>query len=81
MVMREEEALELVRNAIEAIRPGSAAQIDTTTDLAEFDQLDSLHLMEFLFELENQLGRKIAAIGEDYADFRVASLIAILKDA
>jgi acyl carrier protein len=76
-----EEALQLIKTALETVCPGSSEDIDTSTDLAAVERLDSLHIMEMLFELENHLGQKIDAIGEDYSDFRVSALIEILTAA
>ena len=37
--------------------------------------------MSFLFELEQELGRKLTAITEEYDDFRVAALIALVRES
>lgn len=76
--MTNEEALELIKKSAEAVVPGAAEDIKATTDLKEDDVLDSLDLMNFLFELETEIGGKIASIDESYDDFRVSKLIELL---
>ena len=76
--MTNEEALQLIKAALETVCAGASDDIDASTDLSHVERLDSLHIMEMLFELEIQIGQKIEAIGEDYSDFQVSALIAIL---
>ena len=76
--MTNEDAFQLIKAALETVCPGVSSEICIATDLAEIERLDSLHLMEMLFELENQLGKKIDNISDEYSDFRVEALIQIL---
>jgi acyl carrier protein len=76
--MTKEEALQRINEALEAADSGLSAKIDFNSDLADDGNLDSLQLMNFLFELEEALGVKIEEIYEEYEDYRVSSLVNIL---
>ena len=76
--MTKEEALHRINEALEAADSGLSAKIDISSDLAADGNLDSLQLMNFLFELEEALGVKIEEIYEEYEDYRVSSLVDIL---
>lgn len=78
--MNAEMALEMIRSAVGAVQPELAGQVMADSDLAE-GMLDSLDMMAFLFELEQLNGRRIAAIDENFSDFRVTRLIAELVAA
>ena len=76
--MTNDEALQYIKKAVEDVLPGASESIDASTDLKGDDILDSLDLMNFLFELETAVGGKISAIDESYDDFRVGQLIKLL---
>lgn len=76
--MTDEEALAHIRESINEVSPGAGDDVTAETDLAGDGVLDSLDLMNFLFELENRCG-KIEAIDEDYNDYRVSALVDHLK--
>lgn len=76
--MTNDEAFGLIKEALEQVSPGSAARVSEDSHLSEDEILDSLDLMNFLFELEHLNGGKIEAIDESYEDFRVSSLIKLL---
>lgn len=78
--MTEEEALGKIREAINEVSPGAGDDVTMQTDLVADEVLDSLDLMNFLFELETANGSKIEAIDEDYSDFRIASLVMHLRN-
>lgn len=76
--MTENEALELIRSALNEVQEGAGNDVTPETDLVQEDVLDSLDLMNFLFELETANGKKIEAIDENYSDYRVSKLIELL---
>lgn len=73
--MSEDEALTMIRRAMATLRPDLAPEIGPASDIAGEGMLDSLDVMAFLFELEQLHGRKIAAIDENFRDFRVSRLV------
>ena len=77
--MNSEEALTLIKKALENVEAGLAEKIHTRTNLVDDDILDSLEVMNFLFELENLHGKNIEEIDEEFSDFRVSKLIEILS--
>jgi acyl carrier protein len=77
--MTEDEALALVRDALDATVPGAGAKADMSSDLVGDEILDSLDVMNFLFEVEQTLGRRLTSIAEDHTDFRVATLVALIR--
>lgn len=79
--MNKDEALELIKKALEATSEGSSAEVTMDTHLTEDDVLDSLDAMNMLFELEQLFGKKLEAIDETFEDFRVATLVDILTNA
>lgn len=76
--MTEVEAYQLIVGAIAKVAPSKATSVTEDTDLLTEGVLDSLDVMNFLFELEQRLGRKLTAIDETYNDFRVRSLTKII---
>ncbi len=76
--MTREEALAAITKALTATVGDVDGDVTESTDLVEDGMLDSLDSMTFLFELENDLGRKLAAIDETYDDFRVGALVDIV---
>jgi acyl carrier protein len=76
--MNQEEAMKRIYDALEAADTGLSAGIDVDTDLTGDGKLDSLQIMNFLFELEEALGVKIEEIYEEYDDYKVSSLVNIL---
>lgn len=77
--MTEDEALDLVRDALDKTVAGSGARVEPSTDLVGDGILDSLDVMNFLFELEQSLGRRLEGIAEDHTDFRVSTLVALIR--
>jgi acyl carrier protein len=76
--MTETEAYQLVLAAITKVAPSKAQRVTEESDLLSGDLLDSLDVMNFLFEVEQRLGKKLTAIDETYSDFRVKSLLNII---
>jgi acyl carrier protein len=81
MQLTDEQALELIRAALEKTKPGLGAKADVNTHLIKDKVIDSLDSMNFLFELEELHGAQLDAIDETFDDFRVSRLIEILKAA
>jgi acyl carrier protein len=79
--MTEPEAYQLIVGALTKVAPSKASKVTEDTDLLAGGILDSLDVMNFLFELEQRLGKKLTAIDETYNDFRVQSLITIIRTA
>lgn len=77
--MNNDEALVLIKKAIEAVEPGAGENVSVETHLVEDKVLDSLAVMNFLFELENLMGGDIEEIDEEFTDFRVEKIIEILR--
>ena len=75
--MDRQSALVEIIKAVKAVVPDLDVEITESTDLLEDDVLDSLDSMNFLFELEESIG-KISSINEDYSDFKVSALIDLL---
>jgi acyl carrier protein len=73
-----EEALGAIQKALVATVGEAKGDITEDTDLVGDGLLDSLDSMTFLFELENDLGRKLEAIDESYDDFRVGAIVDIV---
>ena len=78
--MTDEEALGMVRDAINEVSAGAGDKVTMETDLVADEVLDSLDIMNFLFELETANGSKIEAIDETYDDYRVSSIVEHLKN-
>ena len=78
--MTGEDALVMIRAALTKVSPGAGDVITFETDLVEDGVLDSLDLMNFVFQLEQMRGTRIDAIDETFDDFRVDRLVAILSD-
>ena len=79
--MTSDEVLEIIKSALVATLPDLDQEITLATDLREEDILDSLDLMNFLFELENALGGQVEKIDETYDDYKVQSLVDIIIEA
>lgn len=79
--MTHDEALAMIRSALDATKPDLAGKISETTHLIADEILDSLDSMNFLFELETLHGSKLSVIDETFDDFRVSRLIEILIHA
>jgi acyl carrier protein len=80
--MTREQALEHIRSALAETVPAQPSSIGEKTDLISEQIIDSLDTMNFLFQLEKRLGKKLPSIDEDYSDFRVGALIdVVVKDA
>jgi acyl carrier protein len=78
--MTGDEAFAMIKNAAAAVNPNAADKISLASHLVDDGIFDSLDLMNFLFELETAIGHKIEQIDEDYSDFRVQALIAVLEN-
>ena len=76
--MTEADALALIKTALEKVTPGASEKVTMDTDLVGDDIVDSLDSMNFLFEIEGELGNPIAKIDEDFSDFRVKSLVDLI---
>lgn len=80
--MTRDQALEHIRAALAGTISNAQLNISETTDLVNEQIINSLDTMNFLFQLEKRLGKKLPSIDEDFSDFRVATLIDVLqKDA
>lgn len=79
--MTGEQALAMIDEALRRSVNKPLQPMDTSADLVKEGYLDSLDAMAFLYELEQIHGRPLEQIGEDYSDFRVASLVEILMSA
>ncbi len=79
--MTREDAIAAIRKALTATVGDVEGEITEDTNLVEEGMLDSLDSMTFLFELENDLDTKLAAIDETYDDFRVGALVDIVVAA
>ena len=73
--MNKEESLELIKECIESVSPGSSEEVTTDTNLIEDGILDSLDAMSFIFEIEKKIGTKLSSITEQDIDLLVSSLI------
>lgn len=76
--MTETEALKKIREAIAMVSPGSEENVTMESDLQKDDILDSLDLMNFLFELETLNGSKLTQINETFDDYRVSTLVSFM---
>lgn len=79
--MTRDEALAMIKQALEKTSPGISVNVSEGTHLVDDKILDSLEVMNFLFELEQLRGSQIEAIDETFDDFRVSRLIEILTAA
>lgn len=76
--MTEAEALNMVKEALNTVTPGIGDNVTAETDLKGEEILDSLDLMNFMFELEHLNGSSIEEVTETFDDYRVATLIGFL---
>jgi acyl carrier protein len=74
------QALTLIKTAAEKVKSGSSAGLSADSDLLKNEKFDSLSVVEFLFELEARLAHKVTEIDDDFEDYRVSQLIAILQN-
>ncbi len=79
--MTEGQALALIHRALERVESGKSANVALTTNLTEQGILDSLDVMGFLFQIENELGKKLTSIDESHEDYRVSTLIELIRNA
>lgn len=77
--MTEDEAFDLIRQALEKTGAGLGARAQAGSHLIEDGILDSLDSMNFLFELEQLRGKRFDEIDETFNDFRVSRLIEIVR--
>lgn len=66
--MTQDEALSMIKEAVNIASSGAGDKITIETHLSEEDILDSLDLMTFLFELEGLYGKSIPGIDERFED-------------
>lgn len=78
--MTEAEALDMIKKALEIVSPGSAEKVTPETELQQDEILDSLDLMNFMFELEHLKGSKIEQVTETFEDYRVSTLMGFLTE-
>jgi acyl carrier protein len=79
--MTDGEAFAMITEALEKTGTGLSAKVTRETHLTDDKIIDSLDSMNFLFELETIVGKKLTAIDETFDDFRVERLIEILRAA
>lgn len=79
--MTEDEALGHIKNALDATMAGLSEKVSVDSHLTDDGIIDSLDSMNFLFELETVLGKKLTAIDEQFNDFRVKKLVEIVREA
>lgn len=77
--MTEDDALGHIKAALDATSAGLSEKISMDTHLTDDGIIDSLDSMNFLFELETVLGKKLTAIDEQFDDFRVKRLVEIVR--
>ncbi len=78
--MTEDATLLLIRDSLNKVAEGAGDKITPETDLVAEEIVDSLDLMNFLFEVEQTLGTKLTAVTEDYDDYRVSSLMKVIAE-
>ena len=78
--MTESKPLDLIKKALSEVSPGSEDKVTPETHLVDDEILDSLDLMNFLFELEQLHGSKLEQIDENFDDYRVSTLIGFLSE-
>jgi acyl carrier protein len=74
-------AFDKIKEALDLTSPGLSQKVTMETHLVEEDILDSLDLMNFMFELEELHGSKIEEISETFDDYRVATLVGFMASA
>lgn len=79
-IVTENEAFELIKASLERVADGTSQKVTMNTDLVGDEILDSLDVMNFLFELETERGEPITAIDESFEDFRIATLVDLIVD-
>ncbi len=75
-----QEAFEKIKSALDMTTPGLSEKVTQETDLIKDDILDSLDLMNFMFELEELHGSKLEQVTETFDDYRVTTLIGFMTD-
>ena len=76
--MTEDDALKMVKAALEIAAKGSSESVTMDTHLSDENILDSLDMMTFLFELENLNGKSIEGIDESFDDYRVKTIVGLM---
>lgn len=79
--MTETEAFEKIKEALDMTTPGLSEKVSMDSNLVEDDILDSLDLMNFMFELEELNGSKLEQVTETFDDYRVKTLIGFMTAA
>jgi len=78
--MNEKEALQAIKNAMMLVNEDVAQRLTMDSDLVSEDGLDSLALVEFTFELENELDTELQEIDEHFNDLKISTLVRIIVD-
>lgn len=76
--MTNDEALAMIKTALEQVSAGAGEKVSMETHLVDDDILDSLDVMNFLFELEQAKGGQIEGIDESFEDFRVSRIVELM---
>lgn len=76
--MTNDEALAMIKTALNEVSSGAGDKVDMDTHLVEDEVLDSLDVMNFLFELEQAKGAQIEGIDESFEDFRVSRIVELM---
>lgn len=77
--MTDDEALAMIKKSVDEVSAGASERINMSTHLVDDDILDSLDVMNFMFELEKLHGKSLPGVDEEFSDFRVSKLVEILK--
>jgi acyl carrier protein len=75
------EVFEILVASVNKVVPRNEHPLTMDTHLVGDGVLDSLDVMSFLFEFEQQLGCKLDAIDEKFDDFRISRLVEIASQA
>lgn len=76
-----EEAFTKVKVALDKTVPGISEKVTLDTHLVEDEILDSLDIMNFMFELEDLHGSKIEEVTDTFDDFRLSVLVGFMVSA
>ena len=78
--MTRNEAYTMIQKALESIEEGICQkfELNENTHLVKSGVLDSLEIMNFIFELEQLHGNQLTSIDETFDDYRISRLIDIL---
>ena len=68
----------MIKKAADEVTPGTGERLSMDTHLRKDGIFDSLDMMNFMFELEDLNGHKIAQVTEDFEDYRVSTLVGFM---